>query len=424
MESIECSLVERSARLRRVGRVFCAGVGLTLLQAGAESASAQSLRSTRPSVGSAALGSLSGIQRLGNTRVSRDSAFASQGGYSAATLGLSSGGFIGRSSRGRGGYGRTSPSRARSALGGLGVSASRSGGSRSSFARPFDRGASLLTPPMGRQQVVSPTERLLQRASHSSSFNVSYDLRQARLERVGASRLDAILLAPDLLVRSSALTMPVWRSLLLTGAMGIPARRDSFPAPEGLDFDSPATAETAGPAILQSTVQAQRLASTHRHSIQEGWDWLRQESYHQGKAAFVSAEASDRSDPSSRTGQTVIHLLLGNTATAGRMLHKALRHDKKSAFTVDLDLTQALGESERWRELDVVTESHLLGTPDDPEAIAIRAYVLWYGGDRKEAMRVVRRIRVADPTSEFAGMESLMQKASSGAEVSLPQAVN
>ncbi|MCH7720498.1 MAG: hypothetical protein IH988_05840 [Planctomycetes bacterium] len=277
---------------------------------------------------------------------------------------------------------------------------------------------------MGRQQVVSPTERLLQRASHSSSFNVSYDLRQARLERAGASRLDSILLAPDLLVRSSAHTMPVWRGLLLTGGMGIPTRRDSSSAPEGLNFDSLAIAKTAGPAILQSTVQAQRLASTHRNSIQEGWDWLGQESYHRGKAAFVSAEASDRSDPSSRTGQTVIHLLLGNSATAGRMLHNTLRHDGVSAFTVDVDLTEALGEGERWRELAVSTESHLLGTPDDPEAIAIRAYVLWYGGDRQEAMRVVRRIQVADPMSEFSGMESLMQRALKGAEVSLPQPVN
>lgn len=419
MELMGYSLAERSARWRR--HVLCAGVTLALLQVSAASAWGQRLRTTRPSVGSATLSSLSRISRVGNTSVAINSGLASRGGDLAVALGISSGGYIAGSSRGRGGYGRTSASRVRGLLGG---SASRSGGLASSFARPFDRGVSLLTSPMGRQQVVSPTERLLQRASHSSSFNVSYHLRQARLERAGASRLDAILLAPDLLVRSSAHTMPAWRGLLLTGEMGIPARRDSSSAPEGLNFDSLAIAKTAGPAILQSTVQAERLASTHRNSIQEGWDWLRQESLHQAKAAFASAEASDRRDPASRTGQTVIHLLLDNSATAGRMLHKALRYDGVSAFTVDVDLTEALGEGERWRELEVVTESHLLGTPDDPEAIAIRAYVLWYGGDRQEAMRVVRRIQVADPMSEFSGMESLMQRALKGAEVSLPQSVN
>ena len=74
--------------------------------------------------------------------------------------------------------------------------------------------------------------------------------------------------------------------------------------------------------------------------------------------------------------------------------------------------------------MDVVTEAHLIGAPDDPEKIAIRAYVLWYGGDRQEAMRVVRRIQGADPMSEFSGMESLMQRALKGAEASLPQSVN
>ncbi|MCH7701092.1 MAG: hypothetical protein IID37_05345 [Planctomycetes bacterium] len=286
-----------------------------------------------------------------------------------------------------------------------------------------------MTPPMGPQQVESTTERLLKRASFSSSYSLSSESRQAKLLSAGASRLDAIVLASDLLVRSSAYTVPVARSLRLTGEMGTAY---SSRAPEGLGFESLSTAETAGPAILQSTVQAERLASTHRNSIREGWDWLRQESLHQAKAAFASAEASDRHDPASRTGQTVIHLLLGNRMTAGRMLQNTLRHDGVSAFTVDVDLTEALGEGQRWRDLDVVTEAHLIGAPDDPEKIAIRAYVLWYGGDRQEAMRVVRRIQGADPMSEFASMEPLMQEAlnraaksaSIGAEASLPQSVN
>ena len=106
------------------------------------------------------------------------------------------------------------------------------------------------------------------------------------------------------------------------------------------------------------------------------------------------------------------------------MLHKALRYDGVEAFTVDVDLTDALGEGERWRELELVTDSRLIGAPDNPEEIAIRAYVLWYGGERQEAMRVVGRIQTADPTSEFSGMESLMQRALKGAEASLPQSVN
>ena len=419
MESRRSIQAERSECWRR--RILCATVGLALLQMSAASASGQNLRSSRPSAGSGTLFSLSAGQRVGNTRVSNNTTRARMGGYSPSALGLSSGGFLGQSSRRPSRSGRSRRSSAFSSRGLLGSSAGRSGNTRLTFARPFERASFLLTPPIGPRQVESTTERLLKRASYSSSFGLSSDLRQAKLQSAGASRLDALVLASDLLVRSTAYTVPVVRSLQLTGQMGTPY---SSRAPEGLSFEFPDTAETAGPAILQSTIQAERLASTHRNRIAEGWDWLRQQSLHQAKAAFASAEASDRHDPASRTGQTVIHLLLGNRRTAGRMLEKTLRHDRVSAFTVDVDLTEALGEGQRWRDLDVVTEAHLIGAPDDPEKIAIRAYVLWYGGDRQEAMRVVRRIQGADPMSEFSGMESLMQRALKGAEASLPQSVN
>lgn len=416
MKSRRSILANSPAHWRR--RIFRATLGLTLLHMGLAPTSGQNLRSNRPSSGSGTLSSLARLQRVGSTGISTNSARARAGSYSPSSLGLSSGGFVGRSSRGRTSSGRSRAFRARGLLTG---SAGRSGSTRSAFARPFERSSFLLTPPLGPTQVETTTERLLRRASASSSFSLSSDLRQMKLQMAGASRLDAIVLASDLLVRSSAYTVPVTRGLQLAGGFGTAF---SSRPPERSSFSFLSTEETAGPPILQSTVQAERLASTHRNSLQQGWDWLREENLDKAKAAFTSAEASDRRDPAPRTGQTVIHLLLGNRATAGRMLHKALRYDGVEAFTVDVDLTDALGEGERWRELELVTDSRLIGAPDNPEEIAIRAYVLWYGGERQEAMRVVGRIQTADPTSEFSGMESLMQRALKGAEASLPQSVN
>lgn len=279
-------------------------------------------------------------------------------------------------------------------------------------------------------------ERYLQRATDALSYADPYRRRQEKLTRVGASSLEALVLAPGLLVRSGAYTMPVTRGLALVG--GVTSLR---PHESALSFELLPPGDTLGIVFLQSEVQAERIASSHRNNLLEGWEWLRMGKYLRSRGAFANAETCDRGDPAPRLGQTVVNLVLANYTTAGRLLLQSLRRDGSAAFGVQVELPDLLGDRDRWRQLNVAVEYRVLQFPDHGETKALWAYVLWYGGDREEAMRVANQIPHIDPSSEFASirlaprigevapssnyvsMVSLMGSVSVAAGETLPQVV-
>jgi len=129
--------------------------------------------------------------------------------------------------------------------------------------------------------------------------------------------------------------------------------------------------------------------------------------YRRAELAFESADVLDPGDLVSRIGQFFSLTGLGATRTARSVLYEINRRDP-NPFLYPLNVGDILGDRRRVALLRVQTQMPSGAPRTNPDLAAMHAFVLWYLGERQEALSVARAIAEESPGSPFDAWVSKM----------------
>ncbi len=123
----------------------------------------------------------------------------------------------------------------------------------------------------------------------------------------------------------------------------------------------------------------------HQRVRTEAWEWFRAGEYRRAARGFETAASLEPSDAESRIGELFSQVSLGAMRTALVVLRELNRHDD-DPFVHDLNLTDAYGDPAQARRLRLGRPVRSMGRSANPDARALYALVLWYLGERDEAI--------------------------------------
>jgi thioredoxin-like negative regulator of GroEL len=189
-----------------------------------------------------------------------------------------------------------------------------------------------------------------------------------------------------------------------TGTIARPAA--SGPALPVLDTEAGVPAATLN--LDQRLAQSADYA--HRRARAEGWTWFRQDRYRRAARAFESATLLDPQDSEARIGEIFSYLAVGAGRTALAVFGELNRRDA-NPFVHQLNLADPGGDNAALREIRLGLRAQAQADNSNPDITALYALVLWYLGDKDEAMLTVANLARSFPGSGYADWPARMDAA-------------
>ena len=208
------------------------------------------------------------------------------------------------------------------------------------------------------------------------------------------------------LITANAFTAPVWRANLRPQTRG-PARQG--PAEPPLPFDIVTTADSDEPVTTLGQMleaRSQRSAESLRDSA---WQNMRRGNFRRAARGFEIVHSLDSSDGLSKLGEVLAYLSSGARRTAQVTVQQLARR-VDNPFLLGLDLADVYGERQRDQLRAMVQWARAVETESE-HALAIRAIVLWYLGERDEARRAAKELAEDFPESLYAHWSQRMDDA-------------
>jgi len=208
------------------------------------------------------------------------------------------------------------------------------------------------------------------------------------------------------LVAATSLNAPVYRSLLKPSAgFGLASTLARMPPTRTSETDS----VLAPPSSLDQRLQA-GVALVQARQRAEGWAWFHEGEFRRAARAFESVTLLEPQNTESRIGELFCHVSLRAISTAVAVL-RALDRRNENPFLDELDLVEAYPEAARARELGV--ESRLWGHGDvgNPDLRALHVLILWYLGERDEAVLAATSLVRDFPGTTYADWPAKMRAA-------------
>ncbi|UCC32361.1 MAG: hypothetical protein JSU86_08770, partial [Phycisphaerales bacterium] len=241
---------------------------------------------------------------------------------------------------------------------------------------------------------------------HRGAFN-RYGGFERRGGRGGAAGLYTALGRRQALIAATSLNAPVHRALLRTGpSAGLPPTVGQVPFAPDEDGDA------AAPAVMLG----QRLHAApdvaHKRIRADAWAWFREAEYRRAARAFETAVMLQPLDAESRIGELFCHLSLGATRTAVAVLGELTRRER-NPFLYDLSLADAYGDASEARRVRVQAQLRASVAGDNADHRALQALVLWYLGERDEAVAAASSLVRDIPGTAYADWPVMMRAARS-----------
>jgi len=215
----------------------------------------------------------------------------------------------------------------------------------------------------------------------------------------------------DDLIQASSLNAPVHRARLAhgTAGIGIPVSRG------GLDFVRP---EIPSPhEDLTSLEDRLRtgLDLAHKRLTEDAWEWFRNgredsANYRRASRAFESLVMLDEHNMEARIGEMFSVLSVGAYRTAIVLLAEIARRDT-APFTHRLDMGKKYGDPAQARQVRMLCESFTQASAGAGTAVAVQAFVLWYVGDREQAILTAEPLATKHANTNFADWAAQMRAA-------------
>ena len=138
-----------------------------------------------------------------------------------------------------------------------------------------------------------------------------------------------------------------------------------------------------------------------RQVADEAWAWFGDGEFRSAARAFEAATALEPDDHKSFVGELFCHVSLGATRTAVAVLRK-LQRRTENPFLHDLNIVEAYGDNAEIRRVRVGVQWRVDQAGPNPELEALRIIVLWYLGEREEALRSAALLEQQHPDSSYA----------------------
>ena len=207
------------------------------------------------------------------------------------------------------------------------------------------------------------------------------------------------------LVTATSSNAPVRRALWSRGlGTSLPPYAGVAPTiATGAEF-APSSSVTLDQRLWQNT------ELRHRASREEGWAWFREGSYRRAARAFESAYTLEPMDVESRIAELFCYLSINSTRTTLVLLRELARRDS-NLFLDELDIAGRYGNRADARDVRLRAELYeQSGGGVDPAAL--HAFVLWFLGERNEAIRaaaVIARDHSVTPYADWHDQMDLAQ---------------
>jgi hypothetical protein len=196
------------------------------------------------------------------------------------------------------------------------------------------------------------------------------------------------------LIRATAYTTPVHRALLRS-------QKNSAILPI---WEEPPAQDSAAVEERAADTLEQRLALSNadlpRRARDEAWERFALGDFRLSAKAFSSAAALDRNDLEAHVGAMVCHVALGTLRGAAALLDGCPVRDRR-LFELDLDLRERFGKDDLMKDLRTRCKYHAQTEGGDDRTAALHLLLLWYLGERDEAVFIASTIPKRYPGSRY-----------------------
>jgi hypothetical protein len=278
-------------------------------------------------------------------------------------------------------------------------------GGYSPFALPADvLGLTQFQP--GRS-IRSPYQPAGPSATQRRIFN-RYGGFESELNRDEALRIDTILDRRHELILATSLNAPVHRVYLQAPAtLGLPPQLATTPFVRD-EQQTPAESDVSLGDRLGTQIGLARARVR-----EEGWGWFEDGAYRRAARSFETAALLEPDDSVSRIAALFCQVSLGATQTAVALLREINVRDR-NPFGHDLDIAEAFGDTTEVRRVRASVQLQASIAFGQADLRALYALVLWYLGERTEAVTSADSLARDHPGSPYTHWPAAMRNALAG----------
>jgi hypothetical protein len=157
------------------------------------------------------------------------------------------------------------------------------------------------------------------------------------------------------------------------------------------------------------------VTQSHLKTRTEGWNWFRKgdediSNYRRAARAFKTAVTLDPTDLESRIGEIFSHVSQGAYTRSVVLLAHLSRRDP-ALFSHPLDFSKIYADRLHARHVCMQCEAYARASGDDPGARALQVFVLWYSGEREQAIVATDALAGTPGGERFADWGTQMREA-------------
>ncbi|MCK4660538.1 MAG: hypothetical protein KAV82_13540 [Phycisphaerae bacterium] len=157
-----------------------------------------------------------------------------------------------------------------------------------------------------------------------------------------------------------------------------------------------------------SATLADLIAAQQKQAISDGWELFSKGEYRQAIRRFEAAESAGHRDPEAPVGIIFSTIADGGIQLAYVVLLRAIERGQ-GVFDLELDLRSKHPDPEQLSVVISAISRAARQNPDNVNSVAMSAFLLWFSGERKAALRIAERIHKDHRTSPFASMAAQMR---------------
>lgn len=276
-------------------------------------------------------------------------------------------------------------------------------GAGTSFSLPGDRGGFGLA---GFGALSSGRSGGSRRGSASRSSTTRFGGFRRRATGGRPDPLSALLQRPQALTAATAMNAPVHRAQSARpSGLGVYHSMSRVPFLEAPSGDE---ADTESATLYEQLSEG--IRQSHEQSRASGWVFFEEGLYRRAARAFEAAVMVRPDDFESRAGVVVSYLSLGAMRTALASLG-ALNLRDANPFAHDLNLAGHFPNELKARQLRLQTQLYAQAHQGADAAVALHVFLVWYLGERDDAMRAGRVLQQSKSKTTFASWPSKMAAA-------------
>ena len=190
----------------------------------------------------------------------------------------------------------------------------------------------------------------------------------------------------QMLIGASTGNAPIYRANLTRASVaGARSTVDQTPFAPGVSSAAPEMGETLSETLERS------LSTTREALREEAWDAFAEGDYRRAIRALETVVRFEPDNNEARLGELFAHAALGSERTVA-VLARGMARTDPNVFTYEFDPASRFGDRKDMTDIRVLARTRAEVSDGDADLTASAALLLWYLGDREEALSAAVRV--------------------------------